>query len=166
VLLAASGAVGTIDTVGTVGTVGAVGVGGAVCGALLKGPVKGLRVSFKSETLGGGLKWIPRECPYLVLKNEAHMTTELDCPSSIDDCIAKCAWFDLEMGKGNWQLNVTTTLDADGSSIVLTPATDAEGCPLLDAAPTAARYLYGDWPVATLYNEDGFPALPFIVEVG
>jgi sialate O-acetylesterase len=160
VLLAAgAGAVGAVGAVDAVGTVGAVGAG---CGTALME----LRVSFKSETLGGGLKWVPRECPYLVLKNEAHLTTELDCPKSIDDCIAKCAWFDLEMGKGNWHLNVTATLGADGSSVVLSPPTDENGCPLVDAAPTGARYLYGDWPVATLYNEDGFPALPFKIEVG
>jgi hypothetical protein len=131
-------------------------------------PATGLIIKFKPETLGGGLKWVPKECPYIVLKNEAHMKTELDCKKSIDDCIAKCAWFDLEMGKGNWHQNVTATLSADKQSLVLSPPTD-DGCPLLMdgavVAPTGARYLYGDWPVATLFNGDGFPALPFRMEV-
>ena len=125
----------------------------------------GLSIKFKPETVGGGLKWVPKECPYLVLKNEAHLATELDCRKSIDDCIAKCAWFDIELGKGSWHQNATATLSADEQSVVLSPPTDAAGCPLVDAAPTGARYLYGDWPVATLFNDDGFPALPFKLEV-
>jgi hypothetical protein len=121
----------------------------------------GIRIEFKPETLGGGLKWQQKECPYIVLKNEAHMKTDIDCKDSIDDCIAKCAWFDIEMGPGNWQNNVTATLSADNQSLVIFPPTDAHGCSLASVDPTGARYLYGDWPVATLYNEDGFPALPF-----
>ena len=128
--------------------------------------VTGVSISFKPETLGAGLKWIPKECPYLVLKNEAHMQTEIDCPRSIDDCIKKCAWFDLELGKDNWSQNVTAALSEDRESIVLSPPTDAAGCHLAGVVPTGARYLYGDWPVATLFNEDGFPALPFKLTVG
>ena len=54
----------------------------------------GVRVSFVPESLGGGLNWVPKECPYLVLKERAHMKTESpDCKHSIDDCISRCGWF-------------------------------------------------------------------------
>ena len=70
------------------------------------------------------------------------------------------------MGKGNWHKNVTATISGD--SLLLSPPTDEYGCPLpalAGVAPTGARYLYADWPVATLFNQDGFPGLPFVLEV-
>ena len=92
-------------------------------------------------------------------------TTELDCPKSIDDCIAKCGWWDIELGPGNWHRNVTATIS--GGTVVVSPPTDPRGCPVAfsGAAPTGVRYLYADWPVATLYNTNGFPALPFALNV-
>ena len=82
---------------------------------------------------------------------------------SIDDCIAKCGWWDVEIA-GAWYRNVTATISGD--TVVVSAPTDARGCPLdTDAAPTGVRYLYADWPVATLYNKDGFPALPFVLNV-
>jgi hypothetical protein len=130
------------------------GVGGGVA----------VKITFKPGTLGGGLKWVPRECPYLVLKLEAHQKTDIDCRKSIDDCIDKCGWFDIEMGKGRWLRNATATIAADKQSIVIAPPVDADGC-LSTAAPTGVRYLYADWPVATLYNENDLPALPFLLEL-
>jgi hypothetical protein len=92
------------------------------------------------------------------------MTTELDCKNSIDDCIKKCGWWDIEMGRGNWHLNVSATISGD--NVVVSPPTDDSGCPLDgNVAPTGVRYLHADWPVATLYNADGFPALPFSLQV-
>ena len=122
----------------------------------------GVAISFKNGTLGGGLKWVPKECPYLVLKLRAHMSTESpDCTHNIDDCIKKCGWFDIEMGAGNWHYNATATISGD--TIVVSPPTDVVGCPIeqQQVAPTGVRYLYADWPVATLFNRDGFPGLPF-----
>jgi hypothetical protein len=120
-------------------------------------------VSFKQGTVGGGLQWSQRECPYIVLKEQANFTTELDCKKSIDDCIKKCGWWDIEMGKGNWVLNATATIS--GETIIVSPPTDSAGCPLEgNVVPTGVRYLYADWPVATLYNTDGFPALPFVLD--
>ena len=102
-----------------------------------------------------------------MLKERAHLKTENpDCRSNIDDCIKKCGYFDIEMGAGNWHNNASTTIH--GSTVVIAPPTDAAGCPLQQAGvgPTGVRYLYADWPVATLFNTDGFPALPFILTVG
>lgn len=106
---------------------------------------------------------VSRECPYIVLKANGNKT-ELDCPRSIDDCIAKCGWWDIELGVGKWYRNVTATIV--GETVIVSPPTDAQGC-LVEptVVPTAVRYLYADWPVATLYNNDGFPALPFVLNV-
>ena len=128
-------------------------------------------VSFEAGTTGLGLQWVAKECPYVVLKERANFTTEIDCPKSIDDCIAKCAWFDIELGKGNWVANATAAIS--GTTIKITaPAYDKQSCALLaeGTAPTGVRYLYGDWPVATLFNKvddyaEKFPALPFNLEV-
>ena len=68
-------------------------------------------VTFEAGTTGLGLQWVARECPYLVLKERAHLAKETpDCPKSIDDCITKCAWFDIELGQGNWVANATATI--------------------------------------------------------
>ena len=129
-------------------------------------------VTFEAGTTGLGMQWVARECPYLVLKERAHLTKETpDCPKSIDDCIAKCAWFDIELGKGQWVANATAVIS--GTTIkVSAPAYDEQSCAMLEAgaAPTGVRYLYGDWPVATLYAKvndyaEKFPALPFVLEV-
>lgn len=129
-------------------------------------------VTFRKGTTGLGLEWIPRECPYLVLKQRAGFKSEHpDCPNSIDDCIKKCAWFDIELGKGNWVTNASAAIV--GETITVTPPAHAESCALLakdGAQPTGVRYLYGDWPVATLYNKvndeaQNLPALPFVLEL-
>ena len=82
----------------------------------------GVTVTFKADTVGGGLKFVPRECPYIVLKSNG-MKTEKDCPQSIDDCIAKCGWWDIEYGQGNWHKNVTATIS--GNTVTVSPPTDA-----------------------------------------
>jgi hypothetical protein len=51
---------------------------------------------------------------------------------------------------------------------LLVPVDTVNGVQTLKASaqtPTGVRYLYADWPVATLYNNEGFPALPFVLEV-
>jgi hypothetical protein len=45
----------------------------------------GVSVRFKDGTLGGGLKWIPRECPYIVLKEQAHVI-RFRCASAAPRC--------------------------------------------------------------------------------
>jgi len=135
----------------------------SICGGDRAAVATGVTVSFKADTLGGGLKTVPRECPYIVLKTNGNKT-ELDCKASIDDCIAKCGWWDIELGAGKWHRNATTAISGD--TVVVSAPTDARGCPVEGAeAPTGVRYLYADWPVATLYNNDGFPALPFNMNV-
>ena len=120
-------------------------------------------VSFEAETLGGGLKWVAKECPYIVLKNEANFTTELDCKTNIDNCIAKCGWWDMQTSDGVWHKNVTATISGDSQSVVLLMEASMDSEASVTAA--AARYLYADWPVATLFNENGFPALPFVMNI-
>ena len=124
-----------------------------------------VRISFKAGTVGSGLEWVASECPYIVLEKEARMKTESpDCTANITDCIAKCGWWDIEMSQGKWHHNVTAAISGD--SVVVSPPTDAAGCPMYGVGvPTGVRYLYADWPVATLYNKDGLPALPFVLSI-
>ena len=128
----------------------------------------GVSIAFKDGTVGGGLEFIANQCPYEVLEKEAGMKTEApDCTENITDCINKCGWWDIEMGNGNWHTNVTVAISGD--TVVVSPPTDAVGCPVYSGSaattPTGVRYLYADWPVATLYNQAGLPALPFVLAV-
>ena len=75
----------------------------------------------------------------VVLKEAAGMKTEApDCPHNIDDCIAKCGWFDME-AQVVWHKNVTAKISGD--TVVLSPPLDADGCAVVEggAAPTAVR---------------------------
>jgi hypothetical protein len=222
-----------------------------------------VRVTFDAHTVAGGLQFRHNRCPYQVLRDEANRTTDIDCPSDIDDCIAKhvvanpvcmsarpsnhccplivlsdcdaaplfeiregvsggafvgfglgfllvlsslsmllllllptsssptdcirlrrgsprsllavrrrrrtrqqrydhyrCGWFELQFQPNDTWVNASAALDGD--VLVLTAAPP----PPAAAAATGARYLYADWPVATLFNGAGFPALPFNLSVG
>lgn len=106
----------------------------------------GVTVAFKDGTVGsGGLKWVSNECPYIVLEKEAGMKTESpDCKSDIANCIQKCGWWDIEMGAGNWHMNVTATIS--GNNVIVSTPVGVDGCPLYpdgshSQAPTAVRYL-------------------------
>lgn len=75
------------------------------------------------------------------------------CPASVS--AAKCGWWDVVDAAGAAH-NATAELAAGGGVRVAVP-------PNVTAA--AVRYLWADWPVATLYDDAGLPATPFVLPV-
>eukprot|EP01051_Picozoa_sp_SAG22_P006814 SAG22_NODE_460_length_10218_cov_5.663109_3_plen_464_part_00 len=122
----------------------------------------GVVVKFDPATVSGGLELRARRCPYEVLKTEAHFSKETpDCRANIDDCIKKCGWWEIELGGKKWVNATAAIAGPDSVTLSAPPSLAAAGA----AAATGARYLYADWPVPTLYNGAGFPALPFFLNV-
>jgi sialate O-acetylesterase len=87
-------------------------------------------------------------------------TTEHETFCPVDRlCVNCCAFFDVELGLGgNW------------AAISLTDVQISSPTTLSIAVPrglraTRVRYLYGDWPIAVLYNSDLLPMTPFVVSV-
>lgn len=65
-------------------------------------------------------------------------------------------------------MNATATLPTPATLQLTAPV--PPGSRLATKQPTSSaalsvRYLYADWPVATLFNAAGFPALPFNLTV-
>jgi len=91
-----------------------------------------VRVEFKPETVGSGLVLERKEC-------------DAGVP------VAQCGWYDLLVG-GKW---INGTVEISGSSILISAMIPS------GSQVTGVRYAWGNYPVATLYNKDGLPALPF-----
>jgi len=114
---------------------------------------RSVTVSFDPKSMSGGLIERHNECPFTILRDQAKKTSDINCPKDINNCIKKCGWWEVyDCTSRAWQ-NATAAIT--GSTVVLTTSAGGAG------APSAARYLFGDWPVATLFNGAGFPALPF-----
>ena len=111
-----------------------------------------VQISFDPDTLCGGLEFVHDKlhlCPFDSQKD----------PSNY----AKCGWYEVETTAGTYT-NATATIDPDGNSLTLTATVATANEVTLEkpaAASPGARYLWADWPVATLYNKGGLPALPF-----
>jgi sialate O-acetylesterase len=75
------------------------------------------------------------------------------CPSGIPTTL--CSTWEIGLSDGSWH-NAT-------AAITQTYAVQLEFTGNTTSGPTVAatRYLYNNWPVATLYNNDGLPANPF-----
>ena len=56
---------------------------------------------------------------------------------------------------GNWTNSSFVVSTADPTTLEVTAVEGAD----------EIRYLYADWPVATVFNADGFPATPFTLPV-
>jgi len=89
------------------------------------------RVDFELDTLGSGLVFVPKTCDDGVPVNQ-------------------CGWFDIGTEDGKWT-NATATIN--GNSVFIT-------APVVGKI-TGVRYAWANFPVATLYNKEGLPALPF-----
>jgi sialate O-acetylesterase len=92
-------------------------------------------VNFEPSTLGSGL----------VMK-------EASCPEGLD--YKHCAGFELQTSDQMWH-NATGTVQ--GSTLVVSMPMEEMGT----ATVSGVRYGYGDWPIITIYNVEGFPAIPF-----
>jgi len=100
---------------------------------LSQSPSAAVRVEFETDSLGGGLVITPKACY-----------------AGID--INQCRWADIGTQDGKW---TNATVEISGSSIVLSANTGS-------ASPvTGVRYAWANYPVATIYNRAGLPALPF-----
>lgn len=133
----------------------------------------GVLVSFTAASLGqGGLVYRPMLCPFFAL-NQTDNIKRCGWYDVIppDGTPAPCQWlrplspsldahhppafcrYELESG-GVWS-NATASISEDAKTITVHGNGDYTG----------VRYLYADWPVATLYNTEGLPATPFVLPV-
>jgi len=94
--------------------------------------------------------------PETVAKNLV-LDATASCPPNIN---AVCAWFEIESSDGQWHNATSVELSADGQSLQVGVTLQS---PLL--AVFGVRYIYGEWPVATLFNSEGLPAPPFVVSL-
>jgi len=92
--------------------------------------------------------------------NALALNLSVACPSTI--AAASCEAFAVQTWPDCvWRANATTAaLDASGLRLVLT----ATGVPAGQQA-VATRGLFANWPVVQLYNEDGLPAEPWLMNV-
>lgn len=100
-----------------------------------------IAIAFDPSTVGpSGLQLKPMVCPFFALNQPTN--------------IARCGWLETRPAGGNWT-NTTFSIGSDGNTLSVNAASDV----------AEVRYLYADWPVATVYNADGFPATPFVLPV-
>jgi hypothetical protein len=83
------------------------------------------------------------------------------CPTEAGVPADQCAWWSITGSDGK-AYNATAALTADGRGVVLTaplpPGTSG-------VTPARSSFGYGIWPVVTLYNKEGFPALAWSANV-
>ena len=78
------------------------------------------------------------------------------CPTERNITVGMCDWFAIQVddGPGSW-LNASVALTSDSRSVVLS-ATAGPG-----RSAVATRFGWNSWPVVTIYNEAGFPLVPW-----
>lgn len=100
-------------------------------------------VEFEPDSLSDGLELVYNECPA--------------------EAESSCSWFDIQTSDGKSTLYIMYKLGVwrnATQSIVhqyLQLSVDAPD----NTTVTGVRFGFSEWPVATLYNSDGFPATPF-----
>jgi len=94
-----------------------------------------VQVTFTPQSIGSGLTLQPKKCDPTVPP-------------------AQCSTFEIGLDNGHW---VTATASLQGNVLYL-QANVATGLQV-----TGVRYAWSTYPVATLYNRNGLPALPFAV---
>jgi len=88
-------------------------------------------VDFAADSIGSGLVLVSKQC---------------------DDGVpvGQCGWFDVGTADGKWTNATAMIMD---NSIIVSAS--------VQGVITGVRYAWGNFPVATLYNKEGLPALPF-----
>lgn len=122
-------------------------------------------VSFESDSVGSGLTIVP----------DTVGSTSTHCPTELGVNISMCAWWSIQGSDGVWY-NATEATVWNGTQLVVSalvpdtagldfnPDAGASGDQLATVTPItpiATAYGWGVWPVITLYNIDGYPALPW-----
>eukprot|EP00026_Physarum_polycephalum_P006259 Phypoly_transcript_06301.p1 GENE.Phypoly_transcript_06301~~Phypoly_transcript_06301.p1 ORF type:complete len:524 (+),score=61.67 Phypoly_transcript_06301:155-1726(+) len=94
-------------------------------------------VNFLPTTIGGGLVFESASCP--------------------QGFTSYCSTWEIGLSDGTWHEGAATIVDNVAISLTLaSPANSTSGVTVL-----GVRYLYSDWPVATLFSKSGLPANPF-----
>jgi len=92
-----------------------------------------IRIEFEPQSIGDGLVLVNNDCPAVI--GAQH-----------------CGWAEIGTSDGNWA-NATISLRGNFAIFSATVSGNVQ--------PTGVRYLYGEWPVPTLFNTEGLPAIPF-----
>jgi len=90
-----------------------------------------VQVDFAADSIGSGLVFVEKQCDAGIPVNQ-------------------CGWFDIGTADGKWT-NATARI-TQNSVVVTAP---------VQGTITGVRYAWANFPVATLYNKEGLPALPF-----
>ena len=72
------------------------------------------------------------------------------CPEDLD--YKYCSGFQLQTADQSWHNAMAMVY---GDTVVVSSAM------VEDQRVLGVRYGYGDWPVMTIFNKEGFPAIPF-----
>ena len=105
---------------------------------LLQAQPYAVMVSFRADTCDGGLRAQP----------------EPACPAALEADM--CAGWELQAGDGSWYA---------ASAAVAGPHSVTVTAPELPGAPVAVRYAYANFPLASLFSGEGWPALPLFVQL-
>jgi len=95
-------------------------------------PSAQVQVNFAPDSIGTGLVFQSKSCDEGVPINQ-------------------CGWFDIGTADGRW---TNATAQINDNYIVVSATTTS-------SQVTGVRYAWANYPVATLYNKEGLPALPF-----
>jgi len=95
-------------------------------------PTAQVQVNFAPDSIGTGLVFQSKSCDEGVPINQ-------------------CGWFDIGTADGRW---TNATAQINDNYIVVSATTTS-------SQVTGVRYAWANYPVATLYNKEGLPALPF-----
>ena len=96
-------------------------------------------VSFEPSTLGSGLETKPAACPQ-------------GLPPQF------CMGFELQTSDQMWHPAQGTV---QGNTVVVSMSTANASFESSTASVIGVRYGYDDWPLCTIYNKEGYPAIPF-----
>ncbi len=106
--------------------------------AVTAGTTATVTVSFDPATVGTGLTIVPSACP-----------VSQGVPAD------ECAWHEIQTSDGAWT-NATAAVTPDGAGLTLTATVASPGLLV-----NATRSSFSPWPVVTVYNQAGLPALPW-----